>query len=208
MLKLKNCLNCNKSFQVLNYRFKIAKYCSNSCFLQRFNSSKELTGKTIRCLVCSKDFYSQPSRPRKYCSQICLGKDFAVKRRELRLNTGKTHFKKGEITWNKGLKGFKAGEEHYNWKGGVTAINHKIRESIEYEDWRKHVFERDYYTCQNCLEIGGRLHADHIKPFALFPELRLEISNGRTLCENCHSLIGAKVNQYSKRKDFEDKEIL
>lgn len=30
------------------------------------------------------------------------------------------------------------------------------------------------------------LNADHIKPFAYFPELRLELSNGRTLCVECH----------------------
>ena len=29
-----------------------------------------------------------------------------------------TEFKKGESPWNKGLKGFNAGENHPNWKGG------------------------------------------------------------------------------------------
>jgi len=41
-------------------------------------------------------------------------------------------------------------------------------------------------TCKNCGERGGRLNADHIKPFSLFPDLRLKLSNGRTLCVDCH----------------------
>lgn len=65
-------------------------------------------------------------------------------------------------------------------KGGVTSINKIIRESAEYKLWRKSVFERDNFTCIWCFQKGGNLNADHIKPFALFPELRFAIDNGRT----------------------------
>lgn len=83
------------------------------------------------------------------------------------------------------------GEEHYNWKGGITPINIKIRGSVEYKLWRKSVFERDDYTCVWCgiKSVKGAfvlLQADHIKPFAYFPELRFAIDNGRTLCVPCH----------------------
>jgi len=108
-----------------------------------------------------------------------------------------TEFKKGQIAPNKDksmwagrkqnlkIKHF-SGENHWNWKGGITPINEKIRRTIEYEEWRKAVFERDNYTCQLCGEIGGVLHADHIKDFSSYPEFRFELSNGRTLCKNCH----------------------
>jgi 5-methylcytosine-specific restriction endonuclease McrA len=54
-----------------------------------------------------------------------------------------------------------------------------------YYGWRKLVFQRDGHKCIECGSTE-RLAADHIKPHALYPELRYELSNGRTLCESCH----------------------
>lgn len=69
---------------------------------------------------------------------------------------------------------------------GKTPLNKMLRESGAYKAWRTLVFERDDYTCKECEQRGGKLHADHIQPFAFFPELRFEVSNGRTLCVACH----------------------
>lgn len=84
-----------------------------------------------------------------------------------------------------------SGSKHWNWKGGVTPINHLRRNSTEYKLWRKAVFERDNYTCIWCGAKNGNgkrviLNADHIKPWVHFPELRFAIDNGRTLCRPCH----------------------
>jgi hypothetical protein len=78
------------------------------------------------------------------------------------------------------------GEQSNFWLGGVCEENNRIRHSTEYREWRSAIFRRDDYTCQECGIRGARLNADHIKPFALFKDLRFDIENGRTLCEPCH----------------------
>lgn len=72
------------------------------------------------------------------------------------------------------------------WKGGILAENRRIRNSFEMRLWRESVFQRDNWTCQKCHVRGGKLEAHHIKPFAVFPELRFDLNNGITLCKSCH----------------------
>lgn len=95
---------------------------------------------------------------------------------------------KGQIAWNKGKKYTAiSGSKHWNWKGGVSSENHVLRTSLEAKLWRKAIFERDNYICVfGGKEHGNKLHADHIKEWAKYPELRFAIDNGRTLCESCH----------------------
>ncbi|QIG62518.1 HNH endonuclease [Sporosarcina phage Lietuvens] len=52
--------------------------------------------------------------------------------------------------------------------------------------WRSAVYERDQYTCQCCTEKGGRLNAHHILNYADHRGVRFEVSNGITMCEECH----------------------
>ncbi len=106
---------------------------------------------------------------------------------ENRLKMSETAKKMGVGKWNKGRTGAKC----HLWKGGITPINKLIRSSQEYRLWRESVFKRDNYKCIWCgaystKDIKVVINADHIKPFAYFPELRFAIDNGRTLCIDCH----------------------
>ena len=79
-----------------------------------------------------------------------------------------------------------SGEKCRWWKGGITPINQKIKNSIEYRLWREAVYARDNWTCVECGKKGGEIHAHHIKRFSEYPEIRFAIDNGITLCVKCH----------------------
>lgn len=101
--------------------------------------------------------------------------------------------KKGSKNPMFGTKTDNSGERNPNWKGGITPLSFKIRNSIESQLWRGAVFARDNWTCQDCGARCGngkavKLYAHHIKSFARYPELRFAIDNGQTLCRVCHKL--------------------
>lgn len=78
------------------------------------------------------------------------------------------------------------GAKNPNWRGGKSRGRKAEMATTRYKEWRKAVFKRDDYKCQMCPKRGGYLQADHIKPWAYFPELRYDVNNGRTLCLSCH----------------------
>lgn len=92
--------------------------------------------------------------------------------------------------------GINLGDKNPNWKGGISSINVKIRQTQKYKLWRKSIFERDNYTCQNCGIKNCYIIVHHIKCFADYPELRFIIDNGITLCKECHK----KTNNYGRPK--------
>jgi hypothetical protein len=100
----------------------------------------------------------------------------------IRLNSGKSHFKKGHKSWNSGIKGTWAKEKHYNWKGGVSRDTHSLS-TPEYKEWRMNVFFRDNFKCRiNNQDCKGQLQAHHILRWVDYPELRYEVNNGIALC--------------------------
>ena len=125
---------------------------------------------------------------------------------EHRKNISETNKRLGVGRWRRGIKLSeetklkmslaKRGAATHLWKGGITPINALIRCSREYKLWRQEVFKRDNWTCVFCKNRGVKFHADHIKQFALYPELRFELGNGRTLCVECHK----RTDTYLKRK--------
>jgi 5-methylcytosine-specific restriction endonuclease McrA len=115
---------------------------------------------------------------------------------------GRKMSEQDKVKMSIGRRGKLTGSMNHAWKGGVTSVHQKIRHSVEYRLWRTAVFERDNYTCIWCGDNrGGNLNADHIKPFALYPELRFAIDNGRTLCVPCHKTTDTYGRQALKFKE-------
>lgn len=178
------------------------------------------------CKECGKDMWLYNCQPRIFCSIKCRSANIEWREQHSNAIKGIPAWNKGKkgvqswmnmsglnsvkgISWNRGTKGLQkawnkgkknpaySGANNHNWKGGITTENNRIRSSMEYKEWRKAVFERDNYTCQHCFKRGSiTLHADHIKQFAYYTELRLDVSNGRTLCKDCHK----ETDTYSAKK--------
>lgn len=128
---------------------------------------------TITCPVCGvvKAGHVSDIIRRVTCSQACYGKLVSERQR---------------------------GSRSHLWRGGLVEEQMRLRGTAQYGEWRRAVFERDNYTCVKCLQRGGKLTADHIKPWALFPNLRFELANGRTMCWPCHRAYGVNPSQFPK----------
>jgi hypothetical protein len=99
-------------------------------------------------------------------------------------NTGQ---KRNETTIEKIREARKkqVGENCPGWKGGITSHIRRLRNSDEYQLWRKSIFNRDQYKCKLCSE-SGVLNAHHIIGVSVDISLIFDTNNGITLCKKCH----------------------
>lgn len=163
-----------------------------------------------KCVTCGKEFSVYPSRlnkshghANKFCSRECY--------------------------WinKKGKKVGKYSQSHCDAiSNGKASIKEKcqspikllIRENRKNEHWKKEVFKRDNWTCQNCGE-KGYVVAHHIKPFAkIIDELIVEkgnlhlfenamdciplwnTKNGITLCTECHYKVHGRTRRVETKR--------
>jgi hypothetical protein len=198
---LNSCSYCHKEYTKKKTEgiqaFKSRKFCSVEC--KNKSSLKEFT-----CEYCGKKFVLKASARhsnRFFCNKTCknrmprggiitikcevCGKEKkckkSVPRRFCSVKCRQTHSQ---------------GENHYNWKGGITDENTKLRHSTKYNKWRDKVYRKDKWTCQMCKKHCGRdIVAHHIKAWSEYPELRFKVNNGIVLCRACHN----KLHHYLKK---------
>lgn len=193
------CGTCGKEYKkgsALAGRVKHHNYCSFECKVKGRRT-------IVRCETCGKEFeriksWISPEK-KNYCSRDCAHKGMEVEKpllvcafcgqqfrrypSEIRKMSerGYTHVFCGHKCRAAMIAAQFDPPRPYVGRHTSAARNgHKI------QAWRKAVFERDNYTCQDCGATDVLLCGHHIKPFVLYPALRYDVSNGVALCYPCH----------------------
>lgn len=123
-----------------------------------------------------------------------------------------TRFPKKNVPWNLGVNGYKLnlteegkrskskwgkfynrpGPESRLWRGGITSDRDMIA------SWTRkiarQVHKKYNFTCQNCGQSSGELHAHHIVPVAQNADLAYDFDNLITVCARCHGKIHASLD--------------
>jgi len=154
------CIYCRKIYKVqYKYELKYRKYCSRKCFEKQIKIIRKGKGNPM------------------------YGKPAWNKNQHIQTNTGRTHFKKGHSSWNKGLKGYHAGKNHPNWHGGIAKIGYSYKFNKRLKEQIRH---RDNYKCQICgikqKNYYRKLDVHHID----YDKKNLEETNLISLCNTCH----------------------
>lgn len=194
----------------------------NPCICARVRTGDMMKkGKILTCPVCQKEFYKSLSECKfsVHCSVQC----YSITQSKNKVSVicdycGKEHFRSPSyIKWqiirkiknhfcsiSCGVK-FRSprGEKNPLWKGGISRAYLYGYHTTEYKKWHNDVFERDDFTCQLCRVRGTYLHAHHIKGFSKYPNLRFTLSNGITLCKNCHMEVHS--NQCKNQNELQKK---
>lgn len=182
------CPTCKKEFHPDGNRKRL-RYCSREC---GYRGRPKREQGIYTCLDCGKELPTE-KRKNKYCSKECRRANWWLPKR-CPICFGEFETRRSRIKKycslqcrNKAITLRQMGVNSHFWQGGKTDPIFKVRGHPLYDEWRKKVFERDQYTCQICLEVGGKLTAHHIAFFASNPRLRFRLHNGITLCWPCHT---------------------
>lgn len=94
------------------------------------------------------------------------------------------------------------GNGNPRWREDLSdAEREQGRDTKENHLWVKAILSRDDYTCATCSVRGGRLAAHHLDGWDWCAEKRYEISNGVTLCIQCHNSFHSRYGRGGNTAD-------
>lgn len=136
-----------------------------------------------RCDCCNEEYTITYEC---YCVNLHDGKKYCKHCCSAILNSGKNNHK-----WN---------EERHQEERIYT------RQYPEYNKFIKSVLSRDNYTCQCCgYKNNNTLEVHHLNGYNWDKENRTNVTNGITLCENCHDAFHSKYGKGNNTKEqFEE----
>lgn len=200
---IKKCAQCGKEIKVSPSKNSQYNFCNRECY-NKFHKSRNK--KIYKCEICEKEFESTNDKnANRFCSRECYNEAHRIKDKKRKCLTCGEYFiaKASEDKYCSrkcydGNRNMPKGENHWNWKGGISVQNDK-RDSAEYKQWRLAVYKRDNYCCVKC-GSKEKLNAHHLKSWKNYPQLRYVVANGVTLCEKCHI-------KYHQENGYDDKKL-
>jgi len=164
----------------------------------------ENTQVTLACAVCGQPFRVKAYRATtaKFCSKACWAQRHQPDTRTC--PTCRRTFETYQRTQTFCSRSCaRSGTPGNAYKDGRSLERERARLGPDLKAWRAAVFARDAHTCQQCGATGA-IHAHHVQSWANHPELRLDISNGVTLCAKCHGSIHGKDFSARRHKTCPD----
>lgn len=187
--------------------------------------------KTYFCVICNKvkvswqHFNYSTGRCRKCARKIRPVKQFiynkcidcnkilcksSTRQKALRCNNCNKKFLWTNLDFRRKMQNInKKGIHNPNYKHGKKSLQKRIKENLKYISFRKYIFNRDNYICQECKQKNNNLEMHHKIKFSVIfynfislykniknndklVELALEYkpfwekNNVITLCQKCH----------------------
>ena len=163
----KICEHCKRVFLYKTGWNSPGRFCSRPCLYESMR-----TIPTTKCLTCKNEI-----RKKKYCSKKC----YYI---SLKGKVPTNPWVKGQVAWNKGLKGL-SDEKHHAWKGdkvGLIALHQWVGRKWGYPN-----------KCEFCGFSSNNRH--HIQWSNVSRTYKRDRDDWQRLCQSCHGKYDRKMKR-------------